>query len=105
MPPRTATTTIPPAATPVEAPPPETAPAAIPPAEPEAGTVLRKGAPPPAETVKRKASELVRVRIAKSGHGLVHDGKGGAYNWQDEVMLPYSVALAQEANKNVEIIG
>lgn len=73
--------------------------------KPKAGEVLKKGAAPPAEAASHKAADLVLVRIAKSGHGLVHDGQGGTYSWQDEVMLPYAVAAAQEANKNVEIIG
>lgn len=70
-----------------------------------AGEVMRKGAPPPERSATKQPADLVTVRITKAGHGLVHDGAGGAYSWQDEVALPYAVALAQEGNKNAEIIG
>ena len=69
------------------------------------GQVVRKGAAPADETRKRRANETVTVRVTKSGHGKVHDGRGGFYNWNDETILPYEVALAQEGNTNVEIIG
>lgn len=69
------------------------------------GEVVRKGAAPAAPTHNRKPNEIVQVRVTKAGHGQIHNGQGGTYDWNDETGLPYSVALAQENNKNVEIIG
>lgn len=75
------------------------------PEAPQIGAVLKAGAPPQDMPAGLPPNAPVRARITKTGHGRVHDGHGGAYNWQDEVILPYSVARAQERNSNVEIIG
>ncbi|OFX05438.1 MAG: hypothetical protein A3E78_09495 [Alphaproteobacteria bacterium RIFCSPHIGHO2_12_FULL_63_12] len=72
---------------------------------PAIGDRVKKGAPPPAEPVVRAPNSVVMVRVTKTGHGKVHDGRGAVYDWNDEVPLPYGVALAQEKNSNVEIIG
>ncbi|MES3028494.1 MAG: hypothetical protein V4820_11650 [Pseudomonadota bacterium] len=73
------------------------------PVEPaKVGDVLKKGAAPP-DPSKRGAE--VMVRVTKRGHGQIHDGEGGAYDWNDEVILPRKVAEAQEDNAFAEIIG
>lgn len=68
-----------------------------------AGTVLKKGAPPPKPTDGAPGEELVKVRITKAGHGEVHDGEEGRYNWNDEVMLPRSVADSLEGRHYAEV--
>lgn len=72
---------------------------------PKIGERVKKGAPPPAPRQNLAANTVVMVRVTKTGHGRVHDGEGGVYDWNDEVPLPYGVAQAQEKNSNVEIIG
>lgn len=73
------------------------------PVEPaKVGEVLKKGAAP-SDPSKRGAEVLVRV--TKKGHSQIHDGEGGTYDWNDEVILPRKVAEAQEDNGFGEIIG
>jgi hypothetical protein len=69
------------------------------------GEVLKKGAPPPKPGPGQKGEALVTVRITKAGHGEVHDGKGGRYDWNDEVALPRSVAEALEDRHFAETQG
>lgn len=76
----------------------DTAPAAI-----EPGTVLKKGAPPPAPKAGTAQEEMITVRITKAGHGEVHDGKDGRYDWNDEVVLPRSVGESLEGRHYAEI--
>lgn len=67
------------------------------------GAVLKKGAPPPEAKPRAKADDLVTVRITKAGHGQVHDGEDGRYDWNDEVILPRSVGVALEGRNFGEI--
>lgn len=71
-------------------------------AEAKVGQVLKKGGPPPN---KAKLGDDVMLRVTKKGHGKIHDGEGGAYDWNDEVVLPRAIAEAQEENAYGEIIG
>lgn len=72
--------------------------------QPAAGAVTRKGAPPP-EVAPRRADDMCTVRITKTGHGQVHDGNDGRYDWNDEVVLPVSVGRALEGRSFGEIVG
>ena len=88
------------------APEPAAEPEALPPVtEPEAGAVLRKGAPPPA-AVPHNPTDKCRVRITKAGHGKVHTGRENpkTYDWNDEVSLPRSVGRALEGKQFGEIL-
>lgn len=60
------------------------------------GAVLKKGAAPPSPSDGAPGEELVTVRITKAGHGEVHNGEGGLYDWNDVVALPRSVAMSLE---------
>lgn len=71
--------------------------------ESQAGEVTKKGAPPPERARKATDGGLVKVRITKAGHGQVHDGEDGRYDWNDEVMLPRPVAEALEGRHYGEI--
>lgn len=62
----------------------------------EPGAVLQKGAPPPDATPGRKPPAVAQVRITKKGHGRVHDGQGGYYDWNDVVALPQPIAQGLE---------
>ena len=52
-----------------------------------------------------EASEeaFVLCRISKSGGGKISDGRGGKYQWKDEVRLPMSTASLLEARGYVEV--
>lgn len=65
------------------------------------GQVVRKGVP----VEERKATDaaLVVVKITKAGDGKVHDGFGGFYAWNDEVVLPREVGAALEGRAFGEI--
>jgi hypothetical protein len=71
---------------------------------PKVGEVTKKGSAPP-DLQNRKPNEICIVRITKAGHGQVHDGAGGVYDWNDEVPLPYSVGKALEGRAYGEIVG
>lgn len=74
-----------------------------------------KAAAAPGQRVKKGAAPVasehlgaqVIVRITKKGHGEVHDGDGGVYDWNDEVVLPLGVAqgLEDPARAFGEIVG
>jgi hypothetical protein len=86
---------------------PEPPPAETPPAEVDLkrvrpGQRVRKGAPPVAGD---STSANVLVRVTKAGHGEVHDGEGGTYDWGDEVLLPRSVGTDLEGRQFGEIVG
>lgn len=73
------------------------------------GDVLKKGSAPEAVAEPRKDG-LCRVRITKSGHGKVANGKTDLnaqryYDWNDEVELPRAVGEALEGRAYAEIIG
>lgn len=90
-----------------------TDPAPTPEERPEPGQVRKKGKPAPTpEELGEAPDALVTVRITERGAGQVHDGKGGRYDFGDEVVLPLGVArnLRGEAGDKkalnyVEIVG
>lgn len=90
-----------PAAAAAPAPAPAAAPAKAPAKKPAAGQVTKKGAAPPVD----EHSDMVKVRITKGGHGEVHDGAEGRYDWNDEVVLPLPVAKDLEGRLFAEIVG
>jgi hypothetical protein len=71
-------------------------------AAPLVGERVKKGAPPISDSDLQ--SEVV-VRITKAGHNEVHDGSGGRYDWNDEVVLPLAVSRTLEERKLAEIVG
>lgn len=50
------------------------------------------------------SNEPVTVRITKKGDGKVANGEGGSFSWEDEVELPYAVALGLEDKGFAEIV-
>lgn len=67
-----------------------------------AGQVVKRGEKPPERAPLAGGVEL--VRITKTGHGQVHDGEGGTYDWGAEVLLNADNALALEKISYGEII-
>lgn len=72
------------------------------PSEAKPGQVLKRGGPPPDGA---KLGAEVRLRVTKKGHGQIHNGEGGTYDWNDEIKLPRAIAEGQEDNGFGEIIG
>lgn len=66
------------------------------------GERVKKGAPAIAEA---DLGAQVVVRITKAGDQQVHDGQGGVYDWNDEVVLPRDVALDVQKRQLAEIVG
>lgn len=61
--------------------------------KPKIGAVVRAGkAPPSAADLGDDPNKPVRARITIKGAGRVHDGDGGRYEANDEVVLPLGVA-------------
>ena len=66
------------------------------------GERVKKGAPAIDEAA---LGAQVVVRITKAGDKQVHDGQGGLYDWNDEVVLPRDVALDVQKRQFAEIVG
>lgn len=79
--------------------------------KPKIGAVVRAGQrPPSADDLGKDPKKLVRVRITIKGDGRIHDGEGGRYQANDEVVLPLGVAQdlqgeGKEAKGFAEIVG
>lgn len=74
----------------------------------EPGAVVTRGAPPPRPKAG-PGSDMVLVRITKTGHGQVHTGATGTgvkktYDWRDEVALPREIGQALEERSYGEIL-
>lgn len=83
------------------APPTDQAPAEVDLKRATPGQRVRKGSP----VADDETSANVLVRVTKAGHGEVHDGQGGTYDWGDEIVLPRSVGADLEGRQFGEIVG